>query len=469
MLNRINWSTRRSSPPSADSGPLSAKRVSPRTLTLGLLLFLFVNALVLNGVLWLAAPEPYKETTLQHTWDVLQGKGGDDSWGVMDVALDQATQRPEELLYTRLFFTDLYRFQYPTSALFAMQGLRWLAPDRVQTQDDYDGPYPPINTVVGWGFLLLTGLSVAALLEHRLRRARPDADWRQLMSLRVLIVAAFTLTFYPIVKGFTLGQIQVWINGLFALALLAWTTRWKASSGFLIGLVSLIKPHYGLMLVWALLRGEKRFATVCAATIAAGVAAAVAVFGLANNLDYVKVLSFLSRHGEAFYPNQSVNGVLNRLMSIVSPDAYKALDLPAGVFPPFTPWIYALTVLSSAMLLIAALVRGRKDDGSDRTLDFCVMALSCTMASPLAWDHHYGVALPIFAVALASVLDDRTRLTRLALAFTLLSTFILTANMLAATPLNLLQSTMLAGAVMLLMLLHGQMGRAGRPGVGARA
>ena len=28
------------------------------------------------------------------------------------------------------------------------------------------------------------------------------------------------LTFYPLVKAFSLGQIQVWINGLFAVALL---------------------------------------------------------------------------------------------------------------------------------------------------------------------------------------------------------------------------------------------------------
>ena len=33
---------------------------------------------------------------------------------------------------------------------------------------------------------------------------------------------------------------------------------------------------------------------------------------------------------------------------------------------------------------------------------FCLMALVATMASPIAWEHHYGIALPIFVVAWSS-------------------------------------------------------------------
>ena len=29
--------------------------------------------------------------------------------------------------------------------------------------------------------------------------------------------------------------------------------------------------------------------------------------------------------------------------------------------------------------------------------DFCLAALSFTMASPIAWEHHYGILLPILA------------------------------------------------------------------------
>ena len=58
-----------------------------------------------------------------------------------------------------------------------------------------------------------------------------------LIVARALLVLGFALTFYPIVKGFTLGQIQVWLNGLFALSIVCWATGWKASSGVLIGLM----------------------------------------------------------------------------------------------------------------------------------------------------------------------------------------------------------------------------------------
>ena len=67
----------------------------------------------------------------------------------------------------------------------------------------------------------------------------------------------------PMVKAFSLGQIQVWINGLFAIVLLCLGTDRKATSGVLMGLICLIKPHYGLFVLWALLRKEWRFIIAC--------------------------------------------------------------------------------------------------------------------------------------------------------------------------------------------------------------
>src|SRR5581483_4003092 len=238
-----------------------------RTLTLGLLAFLLANAFLLNGLLWSLSPAPYRETVLKQSWDVLRGEGGDDSWGAMQVALDHVAEMPDTPLYSKVFFTDNFRFQYPPSALFGLSAMLAVNPARVQVNDVYEGPWPAINTIVGWVFIALTGASVACLLEICLAALRPDIDWRQLRAARVAIVIGLTLTFYPVVKAFTLGQIQLWINGLFALGLLAWAAGWKASSGVLIGAISLIKPHYGLFLLWAALRREMRFAAACAATI----------------------------------------------------------------------------------------------------------------------------------------------------------------------------------------------------------
>ena len=428
------------------------------TLAWGLLAFLCLNAFALNGLLWVASPEPYRDTVLKHSWKVVNGLSGDDSWGAMEVALDHVAEAPHVPLYTQVFFTDEYRYQYPPSAMFALVALRAVAPGRIQVTDAYEGPWPAINASLGWVFIALTALSVALLLETMLRRAHPHVDWQRFLLVRVLVVIALTLTFYPIVKAFTLGQIQVWINALFALGLLAWVAGWRASSGALIGAIALIKPQYGLILLWACLRREWRFAAACVAVVGVGMTAAVAAFGFANHIDYLRVLSFLSQHGEAYFPNQSVNGLLNRLMSIASPDLYVSLDLPAGKFPPFTPWIYGLTLASSAALLLFALLRRRAADDRDGVIDFCLIALSGTMASPIAWEHHYGITLPIFAVLLAGSIGDHRRLAWLAVSYVLVSTFLPVTNFLAATPLNILQSSLLAGAMILLVLLHQRQG-----------
>ncbi|MBO0740306.1 MAG: DUF2029 domain-containing protein [Hyphomicrobiaceae bacterium] len=443
---------------SAASGRVAGD--APLALTLGLLAFLVVNAFVLNGTIWSASPEPYRSTVLKETWDLVRGEGGDDSWGAMQAALDHVAEMPNAPLYAKVFFADNVRFQYPPSALFALSAMLAVAPERVQVDEVYEGPWPALNSLLGWVCIALTAISVAALMENALASARPDIDWRRMRPLRALLVVGLTLTFYPVAKAFTLGQIQVWVNALFGLALFAWVTRCRVLSGILIGLISLIKPHYGLLLVWAALRRQTRFAAGCAITIAAGLAASIAVYGLANHLDYVRVLSFLSQHGETYYPNQSVNGILNRLMGISSPEAFVTLDLPAGQFPPFTPWIWGATLTSSLALLGFALLRSRRHPSTGTVIDLALMALACTMASPIAWEHHYGMTLPIYAVMLACTLGHRKRLTSLAISYVLVSTFVPAANLLAGSPLNILQSTLFAGAIVLFVLLASTRARA---------
>src|SRR5262249_984372 len=163
---------------------------------------------------------------------------------------------------------------------------------------------------------------------------------------------------------------------------------------------------------------------------AAGMAASVAVYGLANHLDYLRVLSFLSQRGETYYPNQSVNGILNRFMSVSSPEAFVTLDLPAGQFPPFTPSISPMPLTSSLALLGFALVRSRRYPTGPVT-DLALVAPPCPMASPIPWEHPYGMTLPIYAVMLACTLGDRKRLTGLAISYALVSTFLPATNLLA--------------------------------------
>jgi alpha-1,2-mannosyltransferase len=257
------------------------------------------------------------------------------------------------------------------------------------------------------------------------------------------------------VKAFTLGQIQLWLDGMFALALLCWATGRKACGGLLIGLMCLIKPQYGLLLLWAVLRREWQFVVGCVGIMAVGLVGSVAVFGWANHVDYLRVLAFLSQHGEAYYPNQSINGLLNRLMSLADPAGYVSLEFRDHVFPTFNIWVYGGTLVTSLVIVSAALLpRGTAGD-PDRTIDLGTMALSATIASPIAWEHHYGILFPVFAVLLARWIGSRRRLLWLAASYVLISNFIPATNLLAGTVFNVAQSYVLAAALGLLVMMHG--------------
>jgi alpha-1,2-mannosyltransferase len=430
-------------------------RLSQSAITRYLAVFLLLNAFAFNGFLWLVSPEPYKETVLQHSYDVLRWRGCDDSWGVMSVALKYEREHPDKPLYADIFFERNLKFQYPPSSLFAIAGLELLVGrDGIRTDECKVYDLPTINDVLGWFFLLMSAGCAAALLQIGLRQRQAPPASGAMVAAQFVIVLALALTFYPLVKAYTLGQIQNWLNGFFALALLCWATGRKVASAVLIGLMALVKPQYGAFVLWALLRREWEFTATLVATGIVGVAGSIAVFGFSNHLDYIGVLKFLAERGETFYPNQSVNGLLNRVMVLVDPTAWSSLQFTDNSFPPFNLLVYGGTLVTSIILLSAALFRRGTKGDPDRTFDFCTMALSITIASPIAWEHHYGTIFPIFAVLLASVIDDRRRLLLLTVSYVLISNFIPATNLLADTVFNVAQSYLFAAAIVVLVLLH---------------
>jgi hypothetical protein len=373
----------------------------------------------------------------------------------MTYALRYAQSPHTTPLYTEIFFNQRLKFQYPPSSLFAIEGMLWLGgPELVRTSECPDFMPASLNDVLGWVFILMSAVSAAILLERGLRETLPGPSSSALIAARCLLVLGLALTFYPIVKAFTLGQIQLWLNGMLALSLLCWATNWKASSGVLVGLMCLVKPHYGLFVLWAAWRREWRFTLAGVAAGLIGLVASIATFGWTDNLDYLQVFWFLSQHGEVYYPNQSFNGLLNRVMTLIDPDNYDSIGFDDNGFPPFNPWIYAGTVATSLAILSTALLRRGKEGDPDRVFDFCTMALSVTMASPIAWEHHYGIIFPIFAVLLASVIGHRMRLILLAVSYMVISNFFPVVNLLAPTVFNVGQSYLLFAALIVLALLH---------------
>ena len=181
---------------------------------------------------------------------------------------------------------------------------------------------------------------------------------------------------------------------------------------------------------------------------------------MANHLDYLEVLSFLGRHGESFNHNQSFNGLLHRMLGNGDNRVWE------NAFPPFHPFVYAATLVSSLALIGAALFWRRREAAPAPGIDLAIVIVSVTMASPIAWTHHYAVLLPLFALALPEALRVRdgrsTHLALLAVSYLLVANTYRAVNQLAETPVNFLQSYVLLGGLLFLYLLYRLRGNAAR-------
>jgi len=367
-----------------------------------------------------------------------------DSWGPMQIAIEHLRNQPEVPVYQAIFFTDKVKFQYPLSSLIAIDlfqqasGLRW------------ETVISLLNRL-SWYSVWLTGFVCWRLFIHSRDEtegaASPSASQDAWLLWPCL---GLTVLFYPLSKSYALGQIQTLLTLAGALALLAWQADRKLLAGLFIGLCCAVKPQWGVVLLWAAMRREWGFCAVVAGVCGAITLAALARYGLHNYLDYLSVLSFLGQHGEAYFPNQSVNGLLNRLL-------FNGGNLTFNIhgFPEERPVIAVLTLVSSVLILGAAIwVRHTVRPGA---LDLAIMLLAATMASPIAWEHHYGILLPIFALLAPVCLVRRSlgfwNMPVLAAAYILASQRFDVFNRAADTPFNILQSYLFFAAIAVLILL----------------
>lgn len=462
-------------------------RVSPQAQVI--LVVLLANIL-LNGVLVIgliahgAPPAQALHQTAPGRTKALTMSAGNDSWKPMaraqrrfyhqpddasksptgddaakSPAGDDASKSPagDASLYG-VFFDDRIKFQYPPTALFVLDLFpsRWFdGPDSLQ-------PGSRMNQLLTWASraaVAFTILICVLLYEKswRLTNGENATSTRD----RLIVVACGVLlgaTFYPIVRAHILGQIQIFIDCLIAAALLAYATRRRGLAGACIGLCCLIKPQYGLLLAWGLLRRDGRFSLGLVAVAGMGFMAALLRYGFENHLEYVRVLRFIALHGEAYWPNQSVNGLLNRLLDNGDP-----LHFDRYSFPPYHAVVYFGTLLSSLVIVMVALwpARARPADA----LDLAIALLGATLAAPVAWEHHYGILLPIFALATPIVLRGESKLggvLLLASYLTVANALLRPAWLLRDPVRELLASHLLFGALLLFAVLVSARSRIGR-------
>jgi alpha-1,2-mannosyltransferase len=253
-----------------------------------------------------------------------------------------------------------------------------------------------------------------------------------------------------------LGQVQIWLNCWFVVACYCWLTNKRVAAGMLVGAVCLFKPQFGLFLIWGLLRREWKFIAGWAIVVLPGEFLSLVMYGFRNGLDYMSVLSFLSRHGEVYAANQSVNGLLNRFVG----DGSGVVDWDGDGFPDYNLYVYLGTVVSSFALVGWTIMSGRTR--SNVTIfDFLIAGLAFTMASPVAWEHHYGFLPAVIIVLTIAILATRPIRTHALWLLFVAALFFFSGSYIPRELLprqgfgSLLQSYVLLAALMQLGLLAG--------------
>jgi alpha-1,2-mannosyltransferase len=350
------------------------------------LAFIVLPAVLLANLLCALGPAPAEPPTAvgeAKRFLLLDGHDKHDSWGPMQRALAELKQHPEDSLYGRLFFTQKIKFQYPPSSLLPIKAVMQLPEVLVRGYRALNG----ISLLAVWFTIALCG----PILLRAGRAAGPQNVGDKRVTL--VLTAILALLFQPLVRAYNLGQIQAWLNALFALAVLFWLTDRQHLAGVAVGLICVIKPQLLLFVAWGALRRRWRFVGACLAVLLGVGALSVVTFGWRNHLEYLTVLSFIGRRGEGFFPNQSINGLLNRLLGGPGSAEWN----PYG-FPVYNAIVHRGTIVTSGLLVVAALFWRRREHAAASTVDFVIAGLTFTMASPVAWEHHFGVLAPIFAL-----------------------------------------------------------------------
>lgn len=433
---------------------------------------LLVSGLLVSAIVSLCDGVPAL-STMSYARNLFRLYAGTDSWMPMQRAAEHLQQHPDLALYPSLFFEQHVKFQYPLTSLLLLDIPRWLFhADLSSVIVVYQVLSRLCVIAIGVVFYLLMTGAVRAVHPGVPRRL-PPLTHAALLLLSLWSVALF----YPIARSEAHGQIQTALTLLAALALLAWQRGRPGAAGVLIALCACVKPQWAFFVVWALLRREWRFAAAAALTGAIVLALALAAYGFDNVAGYLPVLSFLSRHGESYYINQSVNGLMHRLLFNGINLEGRGLIWSGTDIPPYHPIVHMATLASSALFLgVAMFWRLRK---RPTLIDMSLVMLSLTIASPVAWEHHYGVLFPIFAVMLPAAMQQRPfgrwTLPLFWIGFTLTSqSFVTLTNLLADTRLNVLQSYIFFGGLLVLAMLYrmswleASMGAAARQGLPAR-
>jgi alpha-1,2-mannosyltransferase len=367
-----------------------------------------------------------------------------DSWYPMYAAWKWFQQPHTSTMYQEIFFTRHIKFQYPPSSLLIIAAAQAL---------HFNLNYSRLN-LIGDTLAFVQGAATSLITLSWSRWSQQTFTKKVTWVCGSILIGGLSLFCLETASGIAGGQVSVWLNCWFVLACLCWIHNRRATAGALIGLVCLVKPQLGLFLIWAALRKEKRFLAGWAAVVVPGELLSIAVFGVANNLDYFNALRFLASHGEAYYPNQSFNGLMNRLLGNGN-----TIVFDSHGFPPYNRTVYLVTLATTLIVLTCAMLY-RWRSKPVNVIDLLIAGMSFSIASPIAWEFHFGFVPASIVIAMMTARRVASKGSRILLQVTLGLTWFFSSFMPIPQKLplqgwgSILQSSMLFALLCLLGLLY---------------
>lgn len=358
------------------------------------------------------------------------GRAGGDSWIPIGNALSYVMLHGAAGLYQETYFQTAFQFIYPPTSLVLIALIAKLGLFDWHSQAS-------MNYASWWAvpamMLALARLTLAAFRQREITLRPVDLVLAGALGFILVLLS------YPLLRGVQNGQIQTLLSLLLTLSLLAWVVERKMLSGFLLGIICIIKPHLAIFVIWGAIRREWRFTFVLVLTGMGFLVASLVIYGWQVHLEYLDLLRFLSRRGESFVANQSMNGLLNRMLFIGNNLEWDGTH--TQIF--FDARVYVGTLLSSAALIGLALLWRRKAVAGP--LDYCLALVAFTLASPVAYNDHFGMLPAVFVLALPAARGWAVWAT-LAIAVLLTASDLEIADATAATHWNFLQSYLMFGA-----------------------
>ena len=248
----------------------------------------------------------------------------------------------------------------------------------------------PYKVAFAVWLLLNVGFLVASLL-----LCLPPRERRTLLGVAASVLLAGAS--YPVWHHLKIGQSSLLVLLLLAASLALLRRGRETAAGAILSGAILLKLTPVIFVALFLIRRRWRAAGAAIGGVAALSLLSGFAAGWKAQVTYFTRMVPLLSAGTAFYPNQSLNGFLTRLLSLG--DDRKA-DLSVGL-PEARLLAGAAAAIVLGLSLLLVWRRRREAEFAAEEDGFALLVVASLLASPISWEHHY-VALLLPAWILVS-------------------------------------------------------------------